>query len=463
MRGGSIGSALTLAALCATASGCADAAPAQPSPSTPAAPAFWPAPVSYDVGAAWSARRRLLRGTTRITLRNDGPAPMGSAWLRTWPNAFGSCRRPLARVAVTAGGRLARDRHRCSAREVRLEPRLEPGARTTLALRFSVRVPRRSDRFGVTAGTAYLGSALPTLAVRDEDGWRLPPYTGEGEAWFTLTAPWRVTLSLPRKLRLAATGRQESARALPDGRRQVTTVTPAARDFAMAIGRFRVATTRLGDITLRHHRLAGTARSTSRHVLHWAGAALERFSAWWGPYGRSELDLVEGPDRLVGRGIAMEYPELVLVPAGRSAVAHEVAHQWWAMLMGNDPWREPWLDESFAEYAQARLPDEDGGRDRLGACRPPARPPRPPLRSTMGRFERARADAYLRVVYLGGACTLRRLERAFGRARLDGVLARLVSERRDGTWTTADFVGAVRAAAPGGFDVDAFLRSEGLR
>ena len=31
-------------------------------------------------------------------------------------------------------------------------------------------------------------------------------------------------------------------------------------------------------------------------------------------------------------------------------ISHEVAHQWFYSVIGNDPYNEPWLDESFAEF-----------------------------------------------------------------------------------------------------------------
>jgi aminopeptidase N len=55
----------------------------------------------------------------------------------------------------------------------------------------------------------------------------------------------------------------------------------------------------------------------------------------------------------------MEYPELVFISTGvaphgpaaiRSVVAHEVAHQWFYGLLGDDQLAEPWLDEGFATY-----------------------------------------------------------------------------------------------------------------
>src|SRR5205085_810999 len=62
-------------------------------------------------------------------------------------------------------------------------------------------------------------------------------------------------------------------------------------------------------------------------------------------------------------GEGMEYPGIVFVEMtpgsayGRSwahtaaLLAHELAHQWFYGIVGNNQWREPWLDESFATFA----------------------------------------------------------------------------------------------------------------
>jgi len=47
-----------------------------------------------------------------------------------------------------------------------------------------------------------------------------------------------------------------------------------------------------------------------------------------------------------------------------SLLAHEVSHQWWYGLVGNDQVREPWLDEALATFSGLlfyglRYPDDD--------------------------------------------------------------------------------------------------------
>ena len=404
----------------------------------------WPRPERYSLELGYDDRRHALRGSERIALRNTGPAPLESVWLRTWGNAFGGCKRRYVRVAVTSGGRAGAERVGCTALEVRLERPLRIGASAELALRVDVTAPARPDRFGRFAGAAYFGNALPLLAVADAGGWELPPYTFTGESFLSLTARWDVRLRLPAGVRAATTGTTEAG------------VTHAiARDFTIVAGPLRPTELRAGGVTLRRWRLREPARDATR-VLRLAAAAMRSYTRWFGPYGRDELDLVEGPSAVArGAGIGMEYPELVLTPARALVVRHEVAHQWWHGIVGNDEYAEPWLDESFATYAGVRLA---GG---AGRCEPPRGRPR--LTASMKAFGSRGGRDYRRVVYIGGMCTLSTLERRLGRARFDRMLRGVVEDHRDGILTTAAFVSAVRAAAPPGVDASALLRRSGIR
>jgi aminopeptidase N len=409
-----------------------------------AAPAErWPQPLRYALELAYDARRFALTGSERIELRNSGPKPLTSVWLRTWGNAFGGCAQRFVRVTVTGGGRAGAERVGCTALEVRLAEPLARGARTTLDLAIEVTAPERPDRFGRYAGAAYFGNALPLLAVADADGWALPPYTFRGESFFSLAARWDVRLRLPPGVRAALTGTAASGR-----------TTAVARDFAIVAGPMRMTEARAGDVRLRHWRLRESARDAAR-ALRLARRALRTYAQWFGPYGRPELDIVEGPREVSrGAGLGMEYPELVLTPASPYVLEHEVAHQWWYGIVGNDEYTQPWLDESFATYAGLRLAGV------AGSCRPPRGRPR--LTASMKVFERAPRGDYSRVVYRGGACALRVLERGVGRARFDRLLQSIVRDHRDGIVTTQEFRAAVRAAAPPEVDADALLRRAGI-
>ncbi len=108
--------------------------------------------------------------------------------------------------------------------------------------------------------------------------------------------------------------------------------------------------------------------------------ALEFYSRLWAPYPFPQLTLQDGPSA------GMEYPMFINSNVG--AADHEVAHQWWPMMVGTNETWYGWMDEGFNTYmnilsnadAQDAEPDLSnrgqsygrmsgctGGADRLGA------------------------------------------------------------------------------------------------
>jgi len=431
------------------------AAPAAAAAVPAAAGARWPDRARYALDLAYDARRFTLAGAERITFTNTGPRALASVWLRAWANAFGGCRARRAEVTVTAGGRLGARRRDCTALEVRLERPVARGAKATMALAIRITAPPGADRFGRFHGAAYFGNALPILAVADGRGLRLAPYTFAGESFYSLTSAWRVRLRVPAGLRVASTGTE----AAPPRGGVVTLVAPRARDFALVVGRFDVRSATAGPVRLRRFSVPGTPAAEVQRTLRVAALAMRAYARWYGPYGRPEVDLVAGPAEVARGGLAMEYPELVLTPAQPTAIAHELAHQWFYGIVGDDEYFEPWLDESFAEFSAARLPAREVPNRLRGCALPDAR--RVPLDANMG-LQTAERDRYVTTVYVGGACFLRAVQRRLGAARFDAFMRRLVAMHRDGVNTTADVVAELRAAAPGDRAMEQLLRRTGL-
>ena len=452
--------ALLLAA-CVLVAGCGSATAPKRAEPGPRAAERWPDGARYALDLRYDEQAFALAGSERISFVNTSPSALQSVWLRAWANAFGTCGAPRAETRITAGATLGAQRAGCTALELKLANPLAPGARAEVALDIRVTVPARADRFGRIGDVASFGNGIPILAVGDRGGWHLPPYTDRGESFYSLASIWNLNVQAKRGLAIASTGTQTASR--PEGdTRTVTLSAPRARDFALVIGPMTVRTLVAAGVRLRRFVKPRTPEREIRAALRTARAALLAYEHRFGPYGAKELDIVEGPAEVANGGVAMEYPELVLTPAWPPALVHEIAHQWWFGIVGNDEWSEPWLDESMAEYSAASLPDRIGGPDRLGLCH--SLPKRlPPLNSTMARFDNPPPRVYARAIYVAGACALKRLERGIGRARMDRFLRGLVTTHRYGVLTTADFVEALRRAAPKGFNVDDWLRSANLR
>jgi Peptidase family M1 domain len=411
--------------------------------------------LTYD--AAGAGR---LSGSERIEFVNRGPAALDRVWLRLWANGPERCRPRRIDVEVDAPATAGTERVRCSALEVRLAAPVAPGARGTVSLRFTVRARRAADRFGRLGRTVMLGNVVPVLAVEDDRGLHSEPYAQVGESFYSLGARWDAVLRLPQRMRAATTGAVLSE-ITAGGERTLRVSSGQARDFALAVGRFRVVEAPEGAVNIRV--FAPPRALRARRTLGAARRAVRLLGRRVGPYDSTELDVVLMP-RLFDMGAAgMEYPELVYSVPVPEVVTHEVAHQWWYGLVGNNQYREPWLDESFAQYSSERL------HPLTNFCRP-RRPyglvaPRRRhigLRSGMRIFERASPVAIGEVIYLAGSCALQRLERDIGRDRMTALLQLLQSRFRHGVMSTPDVLAAIREVAPD-YRLRRWLRAAHLR
>jgi Peptidase family M1 domain len=403
-------------------------------------------PERYTLDLRYEARGAgVLSGSERIEFVNRGPAPLRTVWLRLWANGPDDCRPRRIRVDVEAPATARTESVRCTALEVRLAAPVPPGGSGEISLRFEVQGRRRADRFGRVRNTVLLGNVIPVLAVRDRRGLHLEPYAKLGESFYSLGARWDAVLRLPGRLRAATTGATVSEE-VAGGERTLRVSTGQARDFSLAVGPLRRVQGSEGGVTVRvfaERRVRG-----SRGALRIARRAVRAFGRRLAPYDSTELDVVLVRGGL-GAGIGMEYPELVFSIPAAEVITHEVAHQWWYGLVGNNQYLEPWLDESFAQYSHERL------HPRVNFCRPR----RPyllvapwrrhiPLDSTMELFERAAPEAVGEVVYFAGSCALQRLERDIGRSRMTAVLRGLQTRHRHGVMTRSDVLAAIRREAP---------------
>ena len=112
-------------------------------------------------------------------------------------------------------------------------------------------------------------------------------------------------------------------------------------------------------ILINHWSTSGAAEENADIALKIARQALEIFQAEFGPYPYKELDMVAIP---LDNALGVEYPGLILLQDGlyqtpdeyntfAIVIAHEIAHQWWYNLVGNDVYQAPWLDEALATYS----------------------------------------------------------------------------------------------------------------
>jgi aminopeptidase N len=199
----------------------------------------------------------------------------------------------------------------------------------------------------------------PSLAVRQGSEWVLDAPPPHGDVLFSEVALYQLDLTLPRELVVIASGVTLNVTDQPDGNRTWHIAGGPLRDMTVLAGPFLAVSESAAGATVTSYYLPGH-QTAGQTVLAHATAALRLYSDLYGPYPYTELDVVEAPLNVRG----MEYSGLTLIGEDlyqaqaeslRSQltflVAHEVAHQWWYGMVGNNPYQHPWLDEGLTEYS----------------------------------------------------------------------------------------------------------------
>lgn len=322
---------------------------------------------------------------------------------------------------------------------------IRAGQRVRAALRWSLRLPRAvRDRISDEGRSVRLGSFFPILEWQPGVGWLAdPPTTQFAEASTAPTADFDLTVTAPEGFSVLASG-------VEDRPGHWTAV--AMRDVAVAVGRFRV----VSDVAHapRPVRVTvgvqdGLAESASVYLAK-AVAVLEDFGRRFGPYPWPTFTVSVTPTLRSG----IEYPAHVMQGPGTSgrSLTHEVGHQWFYALVGNNQARDPWIDEGGASWAEAR------GEGALARFRSRALPPE--ARGRLGEpmtFWDSRSSAYYLGVYVQAVQVLA----ALGDPELvDCALRVFVAQNAHRIASPADFVAAMRAVFP---DAGRALAAAGVR
>ena len=421
------------------------------SPATAAAQvaAALPCPAAYAepdpqrpvVTAALTVDGGTVTGTSRVVFTPD--LPIGELVFRLWaaaprPRANGGGIE-VTRVVVD-GVALRPLRPVPTLLRIPLAGTAPAGRPVIIELGWRLQLPTgANDRLGVRGETAWFGSGLPLLAWVRGQGWATDAETANFAESATSEVAELRSLSVTRApgLTVLATGEQVS----DDGRTAVFRAR-AVRDLMVAVGRFRTATASAAAPTGQDTQVlvgvgpglpddpADVAREMARALAVHAG----RFGAF--PYERLAVAVV--PDLRGG----VEYPGAVLLGTGQAqgdaTGSHEVAHEWWYGLVGANQGRDPWLDESFATYAEgldrgtaagyaARSIPLDGRR-RVGA----------PMTYWEGR------SSYFRSVYVQGAAMLLEARAAVGAAAFDEAIRCHVRRHAHRVTTPADLLASLR-------------------
>lgn len=409
-----------------------DTAPPADSTRTPSAPSYTVSLSSNTSGTGWT-------GHESATFTNASSTALSEVYLRLWDNYHGTCSAMPIAVSNVTGGTAGALSVGCTALQIALPTPLAPGQSTTIGFDLGITVPSGADRFGYDGAFSMIGNALPVLAIKDGSGWHLDPYTNNGESFYSLAADFKVTLDHPTSLLVPATG--TSVDTPGSSGRTVTTATASkVRDFAWAAGPFsKISGTSAAGTAINIYSVSGISSSDAQSMLSTAKTAVDAHAGRFGAYPYGELDAVIDNNFWFG---GMEYPGFVLDLVSTTALTHEIGHQWFYGIVGDDEYNSPWLDEAFTDYATDLALNKTGTNCWNSVSWASSAEK---ITNSMAYWD-AHSSRYSTVVYGYGKCALHDLRRVLG----DTAMAKLLKDYATSHWygvsTTAEFKAAAQAA-----------------
>jgi hypothetical protein len=322
---------------------------------------------TLDMTLQIAAEGAAITGRATVLYTNRGALPMDQVVFRLYPNlrSYGGDMNVTSAAADGVAAVTNLDATR-TVFTVMLPQLLTPGATVEISLDYTLAVTKdRAPLYGQFSdinGTLALPQAYPVLSVYTPGkGWWQITDHPQGDAVFSETAFYTVTVTAAPALILAASGSEINLTSNADGTLTHTYVAPLMRDFALFASESYVTLAGEQDgtrITLYYDPALPGAAETARVGLQIAQNAARIFNVAYGRYPFIELDIVQTPTSAGG----IEYPGLFVVGSSvwNSAdsffgfvIVHETAHQWWYSLVGNDQTQHPWLDEALAQYSVA--------------------------------------------------------------------------------------------------------------
>lgn len=312
-----------------------------------------------------------LTGRSRFVYTNREAEAITDLVLMLWPNHRDQYLSDMTLDSVTSAGapleQVDGDPNGVVQRFALPAP-LEPGAALDVSTAFTVVAEPGIDdsgaaRFGLSNDVLLAPTFYPLVPRRIGGDWDTELAAPGGDTTNSDTATFVYVVRAPADLAIVASGVVVDERVEGDVLIQTLVAAPM-RDLALVVGPLTRTSATVDGVTLNAYMLDRHSEYTDE-MLAYAGDQVRTLNQRVGLYPYTELDLVDAPGAFGG----IEYPGVVFIGVVgpdsffEIATVHEVGHQWFYNVLGDDQLREPWLDEGFASYTEVLYFEAKDGQE----------------------------------------------------------------------------------------------------
>jgi hypothetical protein len=333
-----------------------------PSPS----PTATPLPLNglqtqYDIDLTINYYNRFIDASSSVLYTNKTQSPIDEMVFVIYPTIFENAIYVKSiRMDGTPVSNFRWESHRMV---IPLETPLMPGEQITFRHDFELYMPNHAGTFGQTDHQLNLSYWFPIIPPRKGDTWDVYEFSLQngifvGEHLFFESADFNVNLEF--------TDRRENMKVAAG-------VIPLEEDgvlhYEMKLG--RTFTLSISDVyVVAEQEAMGTKiliftypeeASAGLAAADLVADAIQLFSGYYGPILRELVSIV-----IDDFEHNMEFDGLIFISSGifrfydgtaknnlTMITPHEVSHQWFYSLVGNNQAMQPWLDEALATYSEA--------------------------------------------------------------------------------------------------------------
>jgi Peptidase family M1 domain len=302
----------------------------------------------YLLAISIDSYQGILDGRAQVLFVNNTGVSLDRVVFRLFPNhpVHGARRMTIESLSVNgtpAAGTLDQSE---TVYSVPLASPLAPGGQLTFDFIYRIVTPATSF--------FYVSEAFPFVAVYDQSGWRVDVESKGLDYAYTESSLFAVNLRAATNVGTWFVGSIKNSQDNGDGTTTYTIVTGPVRNFLIIQVRgwssFKVPD-RDGKVPINI--LYSGSQQVAQEISQIAAEAFDWMDVNFAPYPYAGFDIIVMRFPSGGE----EYPGMILVNNERDSsyrrfiTVHEVGHQWFYGIAGNDVLRHAWLDESATQVA----------------------------------------------------------------------------------------------------------------